>query len=594
MTASIQTALGWAVLHFVWQGALIGGLAAALLAAVRRDDNRARYAVGCAALGVALLTFAATFALSLPNGVLPPLVLPPTVDVTAPELAEVSAILLDLQAAPADIPAAALAWFWAIGALAMALRLTRGGVWARRLRRSGEVPVDPRWQRVVDALRLDLGIRRAVRLLRSDLVDGPAVVGWITPVVLVPATTLTALTPDQVRAVLAHELAHVRRHDHLVNALQALVEVLLFFHPVVWWLSHVVREEREHCCDAAAVRATGSELLLAQALTRLESLRLDHPSVALAAKTSRGPLMKRITRILRSNGTPQRHLGWRALSALGAGVLALGLGVAQATAHTTTAAAAPRLSLEGRDAESDYALVEARILQAVEAGNLSADAAKRTLVALRKTMFTGERRAPGRRRPGASGPTRDVPTLDRIFERRPGRDVTSSNEEHGRAEIFRRWVGERQDAERQVSARRRYEQAERDIKDALKSGDISYEDAEKRLMENRSELLGEERRREGERRREAELVDRKVKYKDLLRRIEAAVERAEISPGDARKKVEAYEKELKKKIVAERKAAEKAEEKRRKAVEKKERKERKAAEKDAETRGERDRRIERR
>ena len=145
-----------------------------------------------------------------------------------------------------------------------------------------------------------------------------------------------------------------------------------------------------------------------------------------------------------------------------------------------------------------------------------------------------------------------------------------------------------------MSARRRYEQAERDIKDALKSGDISYEDAEKRLMENRSELLGEERRREGERRREAELVDRKVKYKDLLRRIEAAVERAEISPGDARKKVEAYEKELKKKIVAERKAAEKAEEKRRKAVEKKERKERKAAEKDAETRGERDRRIERR
>ena len=94
---------------------------------------------------------------------------------------------------------------------------------------------------------------RSVRLLESARVSVPIVVGWIKPTLLVPAAVLGGLAPSELEAVLAHELAHIRRHDYLVNLLQSAVETLLFYHPGVWWVSHVVRVEREHCCDDLAV-----------------------------------------------------------------------------------------------------------------------------------------------------------------------------------------------------------------------------------------------------------------------------------------------------------------------------------------------------
>jgi HEAT repeat protein len=139
-----------------------------------------------------------------------------------------------------------------------------------------------------------LGLSRPVRIAESLLVDSPAVIGWLRPVVLVPASLASGLTPLQVEAILAHELAHVRRHDYLVNLAQALVETLLFYHPAVWWISARVREEREHCCDDLAVAVCGDGRVYAAALLSLE----EHRAPRLAAAATGGALLSRIRRLV--------------------------------------------------------------------------------------------------------------------------------------------------------------------------------------------------------------------------------------------------------------------------------------------------------
>ena len=113
--------------------------------------------------------------------------------------------------------------------------------------------LDDKWRQSLRRLCGQLRIRRPVRLLESALVDVPMVIGWLRPVILLPASALSGLTPQQLEAIIAHELAHIRRHDYLINLLQSLIETLLFYHPAVWWVSRQIRREREHCCDDLAV-----------------------------------------------------------------------------------------------------------------------------------------------------------------------------------------------------------------------------------------------------------------------------------------------------------------------------------------------------
>src|SRR5438045_8014050 len=123
-----------------------------------------------------------------------------------------------------------------------------------------------------------LRVSRPIRVLQSAAVQVPAVIGWLRPVILLPASALTGLTPLQLDALLAHELAHVRRYDYLVNLIQSVIETLLFYHPAVWWVSQQVREEREHCCDGLAVAVCGDPHFYASALLSMERLRVTTPT----------------------------------------------------------------------------------------------------------------------------------------------------------------------------------------------------------------------------------------------------------------------------------------------------------------------------
>jgi beta-lactamase regulating signal transducer with metallopeptidase domain len=185
---------------------------------------------------------------------------------------------------------------WSLGVGVLSLRLLGGWVFTQRLRHAVVTKVPEALEEMLARLAARLHVERAVRIGHSLLVEVPTVVGWLKPVILLPASTLSGLTPRQLEAVLAHELAHIRRHDYLVNLFQTVIETLLFYHPAVWWVSRQVRDERENCCDDVAVAACGDALLYARALCELEELRASAPALAMAA--TGGSLVERIRRVL--------------------------------------------------------------------------------------------------------------------------------------------------------------------------------------------------------------------------------------------------------------------------------------------------------
>jgi len=157
-------------------------------------------------------------------------------------------------------------------------------------------------------LQYRIGLSRAITYCECKWLQAPAVIGWFRPIVFLPATALTGLSEEQLQAIIAHELAHIRRFDAFVNVFQVLVETLLFYHPAVWWLNKKIRTEREHCCDDIAVSVCGNAVEYARALTLMEEWR-SAPAFAMAA--NRGPLTERIMRVLglKTLGEGRRGVG---------------------------------------------------------------------------------------------------------------------------------------------------------------------------------------------------------------------------------------------------------------------------------------------
>ncbi|MFG6442119.1 M56 family metallopeptidase [Roseateles sp. LKC17W] len=292
MSASIAlNAWGWALVNFVWQGAVVGAVTVLLLALLRGASARWRYAVCALALGLCL--------------VLP---LAQCLDL-APAEVEIAGELPLASQMPALVAA------WALGTSLMLARLALGLAWVSRARRHA-TPAPAEWQARLDALARRLGLHRPVALRLLPELDGPVALGVLKPCVLLPAALLSRLPVDLLEALLAHELAHVRRWDYAANLLQSVVEALLFFHPVVWWLSARLRSERELVADEISAelldQADGGRRL-ARALHALSELPSgEAPALAMAARG--GELLRRIERLLAPR--PQAT-GWKlALPAL--------------------------------------------------------------------------------------------------------------------------------------------------------------------------------------------------------------------------------------------------------------------------------------
>ncbi|HEV8434415.1 MAG TPA: M56 family metallopeptidase [Thermoanaerobaculia bacterium] len=324
----VAQSIGWALLHLVWQGAIVAAILAAALALMARRTANARYAISCAALALLPLLAAVTAWRAYEE---PPLPL------------EGGSAVLRAQTLPLDVAKAAavhatratlrsfgevahdalpnVVLLWLVGVTILSIRLVVSWTRIKKMARNAS-PATDAWQRTLARLADALALRRGVAILESAAVEVPTVIGWLKPLILLPMSTISALKPEEIEMLLAHELAHIRRHDFFVNLMQTAIETLLFYHPAAWWISHRIRIEREHCCDDMAIETCGSALRYARALTHLEELRAHQAELALAANG--GSLLTRIRRLVTSDDdTASDTSRWGAAAAVLAVVIAV-------------------------------------------------------------------------------------------------------------------------------------------------------------------------------------------------------------------------------------------------------------------------------
>ncbi len=294
--------LGWALIHFLWQGAAIGALFALGRYLLKNATPHARYSLGLVCLLLLLLAPVATFVTLYQSdtaaGPIPVAAFNDTATAAA-----------SLAIDPAQWIESALPWIvlaWTLGVMVMSGRATLNWFLMQRCMRVGVRPVNEEILQRAEMLRELLGIRRVVRVMESTLVHVPTVFGLIKPVILIPTSSLVGLTPAQLELVIAHELGHVKRWDYAVNLFQVMAETLLFYHPVVGWISRQVRDEREQCCDDLVIATCGNRLEYAKALTNLETMRSGGMEPALAATD--GQLLQRIERIVCAHGRERESL----------------------------------------------------------------------------------------------------------------------------------------------------------------------------------------------------------------------------------------------------------------------------------------------
>ena len=303
LSEPVAVALGWTLLHALWQGFVVVLPVAVLMHMFRQKSSQLRYNIGVGALLAQVVMSVGTFWLYYQ----PALAQSRTVAGSIKTVGLSTPALLSLLDKPLPWPIQ-VQWFlethlaeivvcWLIGVAVFLVRLVGGWLYVQQLKTSAVQPAATFWQPMLTRLSTKLALRQPVRLLESARVTMPMVVGALKPVILLPIGLATGLTMRQAEAVLAHELAHIKRFDYGVNLLQSVVEVIYFFHPALWWLSARVREERENCCDDLAVLACGDARALAQALARVEEFS-QAPVLAMALASHRKLLLNRVRRML--------------------------------------------------------------------------------------------------------------------------------------------------------------------------------------------------------------------------------------------------------------------------------------------------------
>ncbi|RSK45758.1 M56 family metallopeptidase [Hymenobacter perfusus] len=406
LPAALMRALGWTLVHSLWQGAVVALALAGLLLLLRQHSAEVRYRT--AAVGMLLLltlsgiTFGryymaaptaasgATAAFQIENEAARPAAQSGLV-AAAPASAATEVALA--PAAPTGM-AAWMVYFdenipvlvaaWLLGLLAMTLRLLGGLAYVQRLRRYRVQPLAEEWQARLLTLANKAGLKQPIQLLESALVRTPVVVGHLRPVVLLPLGTVTGLSLTYMEAILAHELAHVQRRDYLMNLLQSVAETVFFYHPAVWFITACLRTERENCCDDVATALVGGNpLTVARALAALTELTAQPETangrLALSALGPDGSVLGRIRRLVQGRTAPTFTEGFMAACVVLGGLVLLTSAVAIAdpspTAGTAGRGALSRLPFLSEETDTTRKPAEAELLPAEAPAADAADVA---------------------------------------------------------------------------------------------------------------------------------------------------------------------------------------------------------------------------
>lgn len=328
-------AICWTLVHSLWQGLLAAAIAGIIILSTRRAPARLRYNL----LGGALLLFViatmVTFCLQirLPVAV----VTATTVMEAAPSLSPAPDIsLAEWITGFFDLYAGWIVLAWAIFFVFKLAQTGTGLLHIRRLRRTQVSQPEAAWRNRFYDLKHDMGIRKVVRLLESGLVTVPVTIGALKPVILLPLGLLANLPPEQLETILMHELAHIRRKDYFVNLLQNITETIFFFNPALLWLSALIRDEREACCDDIVLAYTNRKESYMEALVSFQEFTLTQNTYAMTLKDHPGQLFSRIKRMLTNEN---EQLGSTGKLILAAGIVAVAsvcmcTGTPKATANT--------------------------------------------------------------------------------------------------------------------------------------------------------------------------------------------------------------------------------------------------------------------
>lgn len=315
---NISSALGWTLIHSLWQGLFIV-LAFGILRQVFSTSN-ARYWQGIGALCMQLVAAVVTFGIvyqpaeTIAGGKQKFMAF--FIQNAATNLDEIAVFgaskLSLIQQAELFIHnnLDTFVLFWFIGANLLLLRLIVGFVYVQQLKVQKITPVRDEVLGIMEDLQQRIQLSMPISVFESAKAVVPMTIGWIKPIVLLPVGIMSGLSITQLEAVLAHELAHIKRYDYLVNIFQSCIEILFFYHPAIWYISAQVRDERENCCDDFAVEICGDRLVLAKALTQVATFQ-QSPRLAMAFGAKRQTFMDRIKRIVGINDTkPMSYGNW--------------------------------------------------------------------------------------------------------------------------------------------------------------------------------------------------------------------------------------------------------------------------------------------
>ncbi|WP_439555128.1 M56 family metallopeptidase [Dyadobacter sp.] len=302
-SSPIVPAFGWTLVHSVWQGTALLLIALATFFAFRNKSANARYLSGISFLLLQVIASVATFAYYYRQF---------AASASIKTSAAVSAPSSGLNAAgpsayqlPFSLKVQLwlsthlheLVICWLIGAGFLLIRFLGGWLFTERLRIGSVIVSDREWRARLGVILARMNISKSVEFKETARILTPMVIGTLSPVILIPIGFLTGFSTSQVEAILAHELAHIKRNDYLVNMLQSFVEVVFFFHPAIWWLSDRVRAEREHCCDDIALSVCGDKMSLAHALVKVAEWQ-SAPRLAMAFASKKPLLLNRVQRVL--------------------------------------------------------------------------------------------------------------------------------------------------------------------------------------------------------------------------------------------------------------------------------------------------------
>ena len=318
--------IGWALLHSLWQIGAVGLLLAVILRLLRGASPALRYGIALTGL-LAMVLWPAMSLRPAPDRTLPPQMVEarviPAAEVVGETPSEPKLIASPREKSPSSsivassTPSQQLKWSrwelllrpwlpratWAWVACVLALCCWRGLGWLqlKRWARLAQPPADLAWQQRVDSLLKRMRVSRGVQLLTSDNISAPLAMGLFRPLILFPVQLLTNLSANQIEALLAHELAHLRRQNYLVNLMQTVVETLLFYHPVIWWVNRVIRQERELCCDDLVVSQSENRQDYILALAKTAEWQQESRSFAPASNG--GNVLARLQRLLNQRPT---------------------------------------------------------------------------------------------------------------------------------------------------------------------------------------------------------------------------------------------------------------------------------------------------